>query len=82
MSKTEIKKTRPTISKFVVAEFSANPNIEAEELIKRVRKTFPWSVFQKTHVTWYKYQIRQGRYKLDGNKKLPPKKVKKVVKVA
>ncbi len=71
------KLSRPTISTFVVDELSKDPTMDAETLIQKVHKTFPWSHFQKSHVTWYKYQIRQGRYQLKGGKQLPPPRSKK-----
>ena len=73
------KTTRPTISNFVVEVLSAKPSMGNQELVDKVVKQFPWSAFQTSHATWYKYQIRKGRYNLTGGKKLPAK-VKKIKK--
>lgn len=78
VQKKDVELPRPTISTFVVGEFSRDPKIATDELIKRVRSKFPWSKFQNSHVVWYKYQIRHGRYTLAGKAKLePPRRGKK-----
>lgn len=63
--------SNPTsISKFVLNEFEKDPSIGTVELIERVQKaskegrvTKKDSKFSKTHVAWYKYQIRKGIYR-------------------
>jgi len=70
--------SRPTITAFVLAQLSKNPTIGTAELIQFVCSAFPWSKFSKTHVAWYKHQIRAGKYVLENNITLPPaKKAKK-----
>jgi len=70
------KQKRPTISNFVVETLSASPTLSNQALVDKVKKQFPWSAFQTSHATWYKYQIRKGRYQLLNGKKLPAKKSK------
>ena len=69
--------TRPTITEAVLAMFSKNPKMDSENMIAQIRKNFPWSKFSKTHVAWYKCQIRKGKYSLAGKAKLPPARVAK-----
>ena len=71
------KEGRPTITSFVVELLGKNPTMGTDELIQKVCVNFPWSAFSKTHVAWYKHQIRAGKYVLANGVKLPPAKRKK-----
>jgi dCMP deaminase len=46
----------------VLNEFRKNPGLEADELIRTVLRAFPNSKFKKSHYSWYKHQIRTGKY--------------------
>ena len=70
--------SRPTITRHVLDVLSSNPTIGTIELIDSVVHAFPWSKFSKTHVAWYKHQIRKGLYSLANGNTLPPAKRKVV----
>ena len=62
-----------TIGWIVLTNLSKNPEVSVEELTKLVLAKFPESKFQKTHLAWYKHQVRVGNYQL-------PKGVEKATK--
>ncbi len=53
-----------TIGFLVINTILSNPNIKNEDLIKLVKSKFPESKFQKTHISWYKYQLKNKLYKI------------------
>ena len=64
-------KKRPkefTIGHLVLTTLALDKNIPDEKLITIVKNTHPESHFDKSHISWYKYQIKKGRYSLPGIK--------------
>ena len=70
-NKTEIKlenlksveaKPKKTISQLVLNLFKTQPEIRSKEMIEQVKKLFPESKFNVYHYSWYRYQIKKGRY--------------------
>ena len=59
--KKEIK-SKKTISTLVLSLFKNHPSIKSKEMIERVKALFPKSKFNVYHYSWYKYQIKKGRY--------------------
>lgn len=88
-TKTEVKK--PSICQFVLTQFEKNPKIETDDLIEKVQNAAKdgklrknKTQFSKTHVVWYRYQIRKGIYRdkvskecLEGMKLPKPQKASK-----
>jgi len=68
MKKTKSKVTKKvtkkynSISTLVLSLFKKLPNIKSKEMIEIVKKHFPQSKFNVYHYSWYKYQIKKGRY--------------------
>lgn len=74
-SKKKEKKGKPKkrfIKDLVLETLAKKPDISAREMRELVLKEFPDSAFGKTHLSWYKSQIRKGRFSLAGGKQLPP----------
>ncbi len=59
-----IEKKNGTITSLVLRLFKIDPEIRSVEMITKVKKTFPKSAFKLSHYSWYKYQIKKGRYNL------------------
>lgn len=78
--KKKEKKGKPKkrfIKDLVLETLAKKPDISAREMRELVLKEFPDSAFGKTHLSWYKSQIRKGRFSLAGGKQLPPSTRKK-----
>lgn len=56
-----------TIGRFVLEQLVKNPSIPMEDMGTLMHKKFPESKFNKAHLSWYKYQLRNKGY-------TPPKK--------
>lgn len=52
-----------TISQLVISQFKSNPKVKSKELIDLAKRDFPSSKFNVYHYSWYKHQIKVGRYK-------------------
>jgi len=63
-SKVKIKSNLPkkTITNLVLNIFKRQPSIKSKEMIEIVKKQFPKSKFNVYHYSWFKYQIKNGRY--------------------
>jgi len=59
-----------TIGHIALAMMRDNPDVTSDQIRKEVIKKFPESKWNKTHLAWYKHQIRTGKYEF-------PKKLKK-----
>ena len=67
------KPKRITISSLVLAYLDKKPTAETREIYEHlVANGFPDTKFGKTHLAWYKYQVRKGNLKLPSGKTLPP----------
>ena len=62
-----------TIGYIVLKALEKNPKVTVEELTPIVLKKFPESKFGKTHLSWYKYQVRKGNYLTPTGDKQAPK---------
>ncbi len=51
-----------TIGNIVLKALEKNPKVTVEELLPVILKKFPESKFGKTHLSWYRYQVRKGNY--------------------
>jgi len=51
-----------SITRLVLHLFNVKPTIESAEMEKEVKRYFPKSKFHNTHFSWFKYQIKNGRY--------------------
>ena len=60
----ESKQPKKTISSFVIATFKSQPAIKSNSMIELVQKEFgeKGKNFNVYHYSWYKYQIKKGRY--------------------
>lgn len=56
------KTPKKTISSLVLSEFKNNPTISSKEMQEKVLKLVPESKFNVYHFSWYRYQIKKGRY--------------------
>ena len=59
------KKTKlkyESITRLVLHLFNSDPDIKSTEMEKTVKRYFPKSKFHNTHFSWFKYQIKAGRY--------------------
>ena len=75
------KEKRKTISSLVLAYLDKKPGAETKEIYDHiVANGFPDTKFNKSHLAWYKYQVRQGNLALPSGKALPPSTRKKVEK--
>ncbi len=67
--KTKIKSKKynlpkSTITSLVLKLFKNNPKIKSNEMIEKVKKDFKQSKFKLSHYSWFKYQIKKGKYNL------------------
>ena len=58
-----------TIGYLVITTLIKNPSIKNEDLIKIVKAKFIDSKFSKTHIAWYKHQLKNKLYRLAEVKK-------------
>lgn len=61
---TKIRKypKRGTIGRHVLDSLKKNPEVTCKELLKVIKKKFPDSRFNPAHLSWYKNQLKNGRY--------------------
>ena len=63
MSKTKkTQKSTGSITSRVMILFKRNPKIKSAEMIQLIKEDFPKSKFNVYHYSWFKYQIKKGRY--------------------
>ena len=53
-----------TIGWIVLTTMARNPKVSSDELGEAIRKNFPESKWSKAHYSWYRYQVKKGRYYL------------------
>lgn len=61
-----------TITEAVLELLAKDPMASTQDIRTQLVKSFPKTKFGKSHLAWYKYQIRQGNLKLPHGKALPP----------
>ena len=61
-SKAEKSSKYNSITTLVLSLFKSTPKIKSKEMIEIVKDHFPKSKFNVYHYSWYKYQIKKGRY--------------------
>lgn len=83
------KSKKPTICSIVLQMLDDNQEVTTQEIYQHlVKNGFPDTKFQKSHLAWYKHQIRKGRYKLPSGaafkaaRKAAPKVAKAAKKAA
>lgn len=62
-------KIHKTITSLVLKLFDVNPKIKSNEMIGEVKKKFKNSKFKLSHFSWFKYQIKKGKYKISDKSK-------------
>lgn len=78
-AKTSLRKfpAQGTIGFVVLTELAKTPDVTCEELVAKILPAHPESKFQKTHLAWYKHQVKKNRYILPSLTTTKTKKVKK-----
>ncbi len=77
------KPKRKTITSVVLAYLDKKPQAETMEIYNAiVAAGFPTTKFNKSHLAWYKHQIRKGKLKLPSGRDLPKKITTKKDKAA
>ncbi len=59
-----------TIGRVVLDALAKDPQITTEDLLPIVLKDHPESKFGKTHLSWYKHQVKKGNYILPKGMKI------------
>lgn len=63
-----------TITEAVLELLSKDPHASTQDIRAQLVKRFPKTKFGKSHLAWYKYQVRIGNLELPHGKELPPAK--------
>ncbi len=63
-----------TITEAVLELLAKDPHASSQDIRAQLVKHFPKTKFGKSHLAWYKYQIRNGNLRLPHGKVLPPAK--------
>jgi hypothetical protein len=75
------KRKKTTISFLVCAYLDKKPDADTKEVRDHiVENGFPDTKFNKSHLAWYKYQLRKGKLKLPSGKEFPKSNRKKTAK--
>ena len=51
-----------TIGNYVLTYLHKDPNVKTKYLLKWILRKFPESKFNDAHLSWYKHQVKTGRY--------------------
>lgn len=60
------KKSTPkmTITSLVLRLFKNDPTIKGKAMVEEIKAEFPKSAFSIAHYSWFKYQIKNGKYNM------------------
>jgi len=75
----DAKTPRVTVTSIVLAALSKNPAADTQEVFNALKAAGKGdSRFNKSHLSWYKYQIRKGKFELANGAELPAARKRKV----